>query len=126
MKSFFRLTLVFLISMQLAYSQKTLTGLVSDNDGLPLPGATVLVSGTLTGVTTDFDGNFSINASEGQQLEFSFVGYETATITVGSSNVINITLSPGNQLDEVIVTSLGITREKRALGYAVSDRKSVV
>src|SRR6056300_798907 len=121
MKSFFRLTLVFLISMQLAYSQKTLTGLVSDNDGLPLPGATVLVSGTLTGVTTDFDGNFSINASEGQQLEFSFVGYETATITVGSSNVINITLSPGNQLDEVIVTSLGITREKRALGYAVSE-----
>jgi len=121
MKSFFRLTLVFLISMQLAYSQKTLTGLVSDSDGLPLPGATVLVSGTLTGVTTDFDGNFSINASEGQQLEFSFVGYETATITVGSSNVINITLSPGNQLDEVIVTSLGITREKRALGYAVSE-----
>ena len=107
--------------MQLAYSQKTLTGLVSDSDGLPLPGATVLVSGTLTGVTTDFDGNFSINASEGQQLEFSFVGYETATVTVGSSNVINITLSPGNQLDEVIVTSLGITREKRALGYAVSE-----
>jgi hypothetical protein len=58
MKSFFRLTLVFLVSMQLAYSQKTLTGLVSDNDGLPLPGATVLVSGTLTGVTTDFDGTF--------------------------------------------------------------------
>jgi hypothetical protein len=82
MKSFFRLTLVFFVSMQLAYSQKTLTGLVSDNDGLPLPGATVLVSGTLTGVTTDFDGNFSINASEGQQLEFSFVGYETATVTV--------------------------------------------
>ena len=107
--------------MQLAYSQKTLTGLVSDSDGLPLPGATVLVSGTLTGVTTYFDGNFSINASEGQQLEFSFVGYETATVTVGSSNVINITLSPGNQLDEVIVTSLGITREKRALGYAVSE-----
>jgi TonB-dependent SusC/RagA subfamily outer membrane receptor len=107
--------------MQLAYSQKTLTGLVSDSDGLPLPGATVLVSGTLTGVTTDFDGNFSINASEGQQLEFSFVGYETATVTVGSSNTINITLSPGNQLDEVIVTSLGITREKRALGYAVSE-----
>jgi hypothetical protein len=74
MKSFFRLTLVFLVSMQLAYSQKTLTGVVSDSDGIPLPGATVLVQGTMTGVTTDFDGNFSINASEGQQLEFSFVG----------------------------------------------------
>ena len=121
MKSFFRLTLVFLVSMQLAYSQKTLTGVVSDSDGIPLPGATVLVQGTMTGVTTDFDGNFSINASEGQQLEFSFVGYQTASITVGSSDVINISLSLGTQLEEVIVTSLGITREKRALGYAVSE-----
>ena len=69
----------------------------------------------------DFDGNFSINASEGQILEFSFVGYETAVVTVGSSNVINISLSLGTQLEEVIVTSLGITREKRALGYAVSE-----
>ena len=76
MKSFFRLTLFFFVSPQLAYSQKTLPGLVSDNVVFPLPGAPVLVSGTLTGVTTDFDGNFSINASEGKQLEFSFVVYE--------------------------------------------------
>jgi TonB-linked SusC/RagA family outer membrane protein len=105
----------------MSFAQKTVTGLVSDPDGLPLPGATVLVQGTTTGVTTDFDGNFSINVSEGQSLEFSFVGYETSAVAVGSGNVINISLSLGNQLDEVIVTSLGITREKRALGYAVSE-----
>ena len=121
MKSLFRLLVVFLLTAQVAIAQKTVSGVVSDPDGLPLPGATVLVQGTTTGVTTDFDGNFSINASEGQILEFSFVGYETAVVTVGSSNVINISLSLGTQLEEVIVTSLGITREKRALGYAVSE-----
>ena len=121
MKSLFRLLVVFLLSAQVAMAQKAVTGVVSDSDGIPLPGATVLVQGTTTGVTTDFDGNFSINVSEGQSLEFSFVGYETAVVTVGAGNVINITLSLGTQLEEVIVTSLGITREKRALGYAVSE-----
>src|SRR5210317_629734 len=121
MKSLFRLLVVFLLTTQLSFAQKTVTGVVSDPDGLPLPGATVLVQNTTTGVTTDFDGNFSINVSEGQSLEFRFVGYETSAIVVGSGNVINVSLSLGNQLDEVIVTSLGITREKRALGYAVSE-----
>ena len=121
MKSLFRLLVVFLLSAQVAMAQKAITGVVSDSDGIPLPGATILVQGTTTGVTTDFDGNFSINVSEGQSLEFSFVGYETAVVTVGAGNVINITLSLGTQLEEVIVTSLGITREKRALGYAVSE-----
>ena len=121
MKSLFRLLVVFLLTAQVAIAQKTVSGVVSDPDGLPLPGATVLVQGTTTGVTTDFDGNFSINVAEGQTLEFSFVGYETAAIAVGAGNVINVSLSLGNQLEEVIVTSLGITREKRALGYAVSE-----
>jgi len=121
MKSLFRLLVISMLVLQTSLAQETISGVVSDNDGLPLPGATVLIQGTTTGVTTDFDGNFSINASEGQILEFSFVGYETAVVTVGSSNVINISLSLGTQLEEVIVTSLGITREKRALGYAVSE-----
>ena len=121
MKSLFRLLVVFLLTAQLSFAQKTVTGVVSDPDGLPLPGATVIVQGTTTGVTTDFDGNFSINVAEGQILEFSFVGYETAALAVGAGNVINVTLSLGTQLEEVIVTSLGITREKRALGYAVSE-----
>ena len=73
-------------------AQKTITGTVSDADG-PLPGAAVVVQGTDTGVTTDFDGNYSIEANEGDVLEFSFIGMTTATATVGADSVINITLT---------------------------------
>ena len=84
-------------------AQKTVTGTVSDADG-PLPGATVVVQGTTTGVTTDFDGNYSIEANEGDVLEYSFIGMNSATATIGSDDVINITLEMGdNQLEEVVV-----------------------
>ena len=84
-------------------AQKTITGTVSDADG-PLPGAAVVVRGTDSGVTTDFDGNYSIEANEGDVLEFTFIGMTTGTATVGSDSVINITLEGGeNQLEEVVV-----------------------
>ncbi|MGA0415595.1 MAG: TonB-dependent receptor plug domain-containing protein, partial [Flavobacteriaceae bacterium] len=121
MKSLFKLMMVSLLTLQVAMAQKTVTGVVSDDQGMPLPGATVLEQGTTNGVSTDFDGNFSIDIAEGQVLEISFVGYETAVITVGQDDVINVSLAQGNQLEEVIVTSLGIKREKQALGYAVSE-----
>jgi TonB-linked SusC/RagA family outer membrane protein len=121
MKSLFKLMMVSLLTLQVAMAQKTVTGVVSDDQGMPLPGATVLEQGTTNGVSTDFDGNFSIDVAEGQVLEISFVGYETAVITVGQDDVINVSLAQGNQLEEVIVTSLGIKREKQALGYAVSE-----
>ena len=60
-----RIFFVFLLSAGLAFGQKTVTGVVSDPNGLPLPGATVLISGTTSGVTTDFDGNYSIEVEEG-------------------------------------------------------------
>jgi TonB-linked SusC/RagA family outer membrane protein len=95
-------------------AQKTITGTVSDADG-PLPGAAVVVQGTSTGVTTDFDGNYSIEANEGDVLEFSFIGMTTSTATVGSDSVINITLAGGdNTLEEVVVT-----------GYAVQTRGDI-
>ena len=121
MKTLFRLLMVFLLTAQVALAQRTISGVVSDSDGIPLPGATVVIQGTSTGVTTDFDGNFSISADNGDVLVVSFVGYESSAVAVGAGNVINVSLSLGNQLEEVIVTSLGITREKRALGYAVSE-----
>ena len=84
-------------------AQKTITGTVSDADG-PLPGAAVVVQGTDAGVTTDFDGNYSIEANEGDVLEFTFIGMTTGVATVGSDSVINITLEGGeNQLEEVVV-----------------------
>ncbi len=72
-------------------------------------------------VSSDFDGNFSIEVSEGAVLVISFVGYQTQEITVGSEDNISVALEAGNELEEVVVTSLGITREKQALGYAISE-----
>ena len=121
MSNVIKLTLLCFLTIQMGLAQKIVTGVVSDDQGLPLPGATVLEQGTTNGVTTDFDGNFSIEVAEGQTLEISFVGYETSQIVVGSSNSVNVSLNLGNELEEVIVTSLGIKREKQALGYAVSE-----
>ncbi len=92
-------------------AQKTITGTVSDADG-PLPGATVVVQGTSNGVTSDFDGNYSIEANEGDVLEFSFIGMTTGTATVGSDSVINMTLAGGdNTLEEVVV--VGYSQQTR-------------
>jgi tetratricopeptide (TPR) repeat protein len=97
-----------------------ISGTVVDDDGLPLPTATVLIKGTTTGTTTDFNGNYSIAASSGQVLQFSFVGYGTLETTVGNANIVNITMQADASLEEVVVTAIGIRREKKAIGYAVS------
>ncbi|MFZ9057327.1 MAG: SusC/RagA family TonB-linked outer membrane protein [Flavobacteriia bacterium] len=100
---------------------QTITGTVSDENGMPLPGATVLVTGTSNGVSTDFDGNFSIEANVGDNLTISFVGYASQSVAVTSMSAININLEPDNSLDEVIVTSLGVKRNVKALGYSVTQ-----
>ena len=103
-----------------AYAQQ-ISGTVSDENGVPLPGATVLVEGTSSGVSTDFDGNYSIDASQGDVLVFSFVGYSSQSVTVGSSSTVDVSLQPDSALDEVVVTALGLSREKKSLGYSVSE-----
>jgi len=100
---------------------QSISGTVTDENGVPLPGATVLVEGTQNGVSTDFDGNYSINASSGDTLVFSFVGYTTAMVAVGSSSTVNAQLSADTQLDEVVVTSLGIKRNVKSLGYSLTQ-----
>ena len=110
----------FLLCVQFAIAQRTVTGNVIDDQGVPLPGATLVEFGTNNGTTTDFDGNYSITVQDGASISASFVGYETETVVVADQDLINFTLDAGNQLEEVIVTSLGIKREKQALGYAVS------
>ena len=120
-KLYFFLSLIgmFTLSVGLA-QQKSISGTILDETGGPLPGATVLVEGTNRGVTTDFDGNFSIQASEGETLIVSYVGYADQSIPVGSQDSYSATLSPDNELEEVVVTSLGIKREAAQLGYAIS------
>ncbi len=104
---------------QQAYSQ-TISGNVTDESGVPLPGANVIIEGTSIGVSTDFDGNFSIQADQGQVIQFSYIGYTAQSVTVENQDSINISLQPDNQLEEVIVTSLGFTVVKDQQGSTSS------
>ncbi len=111
--SFFKrsllLILVFVGSQVMG--QQSISGTVSDENG-PLPGATVVVQGTSNGVSTDFDGNFSIQASPGDVLEVSYVGFQTQLITVSAKkDTIAAVLSADNELEEVVVTGYGTQKK---------------
>ena len=97
--------------------QRTVTGtVVSAEDGLPVIGASVHVKGTSQGATTDLDGKYSIKVNENASLTFSYVGMQPKTVQVGNQSVINVTLtSSSTQLDEVVVTAMGIREEKKKL-----------
>ena len=104
--------MAIIFSLVIASAQKTISGIVNDSDGLPLPGASVVEKGTSNGVTSDFDGNYSIDVSEGSILVFSFVGYTSQEITVGSDDTINVSLESGTELEEVVLTALGLEKKK--------------
>ena len=78
----------------------------------PLPGATIIVEGSSRGVATDFDGNFAIEASEGETLLITYVGYADQRITIGTADSYSINLSPDNELEEVVLTALGLEKKK--------------
>ena len=111
--------------MQFSFAQqKTVSGVVSDASG-PIPGVNVLIKGTQSGVQTNFDGKYSIQASAGDQLVFTFIGMNDSFATVGSSMVINITMKDAaNELNEVVVTALGVKKSSKAVGYAVQEIKA--
>ena len=110
---------VLMLSSSLIFAQNSISGSVSDESNNPIPGATVVVEGTNTGVVTDFDGNYQINASAGDQLTFSSLGFGSQTITVGNQNQINVTLmSSVDILDEVVVSGYQ-TQQRRSLSGAI-------
>lgn len=112
--------MVLVVQISFAQGQRTITGIVTDESGLPLPGVNVLIQGTTTGTQTDFDGEFSIQASTGDVLVFSFVGLTTTRFTVGDVSRLSVTLTADSaQLDEVVVTALGVRAAPRSLSYAV-------
>jgi TonB-linked SusC/RagA family outer membrane protein len=116
------LTLLVVLIVQLSFAQeKTISGTVTDDTGLPLPGVNIIIQGTSTGTQSDFDGNYTIDAAVGQTLVYSYVGFETQEIAVGDSNKINVTMQAGSMLDEVVVTALGVSREKQSLGYSTQQ-----
>ncbi|MAG75102.1 MAG: SusC/RagA family TonB-linked outer membrane protein [Euryarchaeota archaeon] len=114
------LSTVFLFFSLLSVGQNSLTGVVSDENGVPLPGANVVIDGTSTGVSTDFDGNFEITASQGQVLAISFIGYTTQYITVSGQSNLNISLQLDNELEEVVVTALGFAAVRDQQGSTSS------
>ena len=127
MKQNLRILFLFsflLFAAQTTFAQeKDITGTVtSKTDGIPLPGVNVIVQGTTNGAQTDFDGNYSITASVGDVLNFSYVGMTTIQITVGDSSVVNAQLEEdAEQLNEVVVTALGIKKTRKSLTYAAQD-----
>lgn len=119
--------LFMLLGLQWAQAQDNkVSGVVtSRSDAQRIPGAVVAIKGTNRGTNTDADGKFTITASPTDTLHFSFIGYNPVDQVVGTSKVINIALeSSESRLNEVVVTALGISREKRSLGYAVQELKA--
>ncbi|KAA6324905.1 TonB-dependent receptor SusC, partial [termite gut metagenome] len=104
-------------SLTLSAQQVSIAGVVSDEKGAPLPGASVLVKGTTRGVMTDMDGSFSINVLPKDVLEISFLGYQTHSVTVGNQKRVNVSLQPNpNELDEVTIVAFGKQKKESVIG----------
>ncbi|MHC0441685.1 SusC/RagA family TonB-linked outer membrane protein [Flavobacterium sp. 3-210] len=123
-----KIFLIFMIvfTAQVSLAQvKNVKGVITDSNGMPLPGASILVQGSQKGATTDFDGLYTIEAQKGQTLVFSYVGLETQSVVVGDATTINVKMlnASSNALSEVVVTSLGIKKTRKSLTYAAQELK---
>jgi len=116
--------LLAIFSLQASAQDRQITGkVISSQDNLGIPGATILVVGTTIGTTTDIDGNFKIGVpTTTKQIQISGVGFMTRTVDLTASDQVNITLEPNiQQLNQVVVTALGVPREQKSLGYATQQ-----
>jgi len=114
----------FLLFSLVTYAQKTISGKVTDaTDGSGIPGVSVLVKGTTAGATTQPNGTYTINVpANGTVLVFTYLGFETQEVTIGSRTEINIALATGTQtLEGIVVTALGIKRSEKSIGYATQQ-----
>jgi TonB-dependent SusC/RagA subfamily outer membrane receptor len=131
-KTYYQLSaLLMVFFVQFSFAQSvTISGTVSDQDGVPLSGASVLVKGTSEGGIADFDGNFKIkvNDAEGKTLVVSYLGYLTSrTVLTGGDQAVNVQLAEDvNALDEVIIVGSSITQERKKLGNAITTLKAAV
>lgn len=121
---YFIMAFVFIANVVMAQT-RTVTGTVTDKaDGGPIPGVSILVKGSSIGAQTNAEGKYSIAVPQGGTLAFKFVGYVSKEVTVGASNIVNVSLEQDSkQLGEVVVTALGVTKVKRDLGYATQTVK---
>src|SRR5699024_7451445 len=105
--------------VQVSFAQgKIVTGTVTDENGVPLPGVNIIIEGTSKGADTDFDGKYSLEAAEGQKLQFSSVGFKDQTLTVGSADTIDVVMEEGTALDEVFVVAYGTATKESYTGSA--------
>ena len=114
---------LFFMGIGIITAQTQVRGTVVDDAGEPVIGATIQIKGTTQGTVTDIDGNFSLSAPANGTLVVSFVGYQTQEVAV-TSNPRIVLVQDAELLEEVVVTALGIRRERKALGYAVQDVSS--
>ena len=127
MKKYLLLSTMFVFALAIGQSwaqERTISGNVTSvDDGSSLPGVNVVLKGTTNGTITDVDGNYKLSVpSEGGTLVFSFVGLATEEVEIGSRSVIDLAMSPDiKQLSEVVVTALGVSREKASLGYSTQE-----
>ena len=113
---------------EIELQKRTISGNVNDSDGNPLPGASIIEVGTQNGTSTDFDGNFSIELeNENAELQFSFIGFKSQTLTVGSSDVMNLTLlTDASSLDEIVVTGYGTQLLRNITGSVATIDSEVI
>lgn len=119
--STFIMLLLFILGVQA--QEIIISGNVSDDSG-PLPGANILIKNSEIGVVSDFNGNYEIKAAATDTLVFTYVGYKSKEVLVNAQTTINVILEYSSELDEVVVTAMGVRREKKVLGYAVSTVSS--
>lgn len=112
MKRILLFTMLSFCAVALLFAQRTVSGKVTDESGEALPGVNVVIKGTTTGVTTDIDGNYQLSVEDGAVLIFTYVGFETQEIAVGSRTTIDLAMSGVTELQEVVVTALGISKKK--------------
>lgn len=116
---------VLLFSHTMLAQTRTVNGTVTDQSGVPLPGVSIAIKNTTQGVSTDFEGRYSIVVKQGDILVFSYVGFSTQEKNIAGGSgalTINVTLKEDTQeLGEVVVTALGIKRSEKALGYALQE-----
>ncbi len=126
MKTILHILVVALFAINLQAQEKTISGIITESSGIPLPGVNVIVKNTSNGAQSDFDGLYSLQAFVGQTLVFSYVGYITVEKQItASGTTINIQMEEDTSvLEEVVVTAMGTRKEKKALGYSVSSVSS--
>lgn len=112
MKRILLLITVLCFAITSLMAQRTVSGTVTDENGEALPGVNVLIKGTTTGTQTDLSGNYSLSVQDGATLVFSYVGFETQEVQIGSRTTIDLSMSGATELQEVVVTALGISRKK--------------